>query len=146
MSEHLVKRHNRTLLMYHLVLPLKYRREAITASVGKTLKAICLGIEERYEIFFLEIGYEEDHVHFLVQSVPTNCVDEIVRVVKSITAKELFKRHPEVKKKLWGGKFWTSGYYANTVGQYGNEDLIRKYVEDQGKNYEKIYEGQLKLF
>ena len=45
-----------------------------------------------------------------------------------------------------GGKFWTSGYYANTVGQYGNEDLIRKYVEDQGKNYEKIYEGQLKLF
>ena len=132
--------------MYHLVLPLKYRRRAITASVGKTLKAICLGIEERYEIYFLEIGYEEDHVHLLVQSVPTNCVDEIIRVVKSITAKELFKRHPEVKKKLWGGKFWTSGYYANTVGQCGNEDLIRKYVEDQGKTYVKIYEGQLKLF
>ena len=146
MSEHVLKRHNKTLLMYHLVLPLKYRRKAITASVGKTLKAICLGIEERYEIFFLEIGYEEDHVHFLVQSVPTNCVDEIIRVLKSITAKELFKRHPEVKKKLWGGKFWTSGYYANTVGQYGNEDLIRKYVEDQGETYEKIYEGQLKLF
>ena len=135
MSEHVLKRHNKTLLMYHLILPLKYRRKAITASVGKTLKAICLGIEERYEIFFLEIGYEEDHVHFLVQSVPANCVDEIIRVVKSITAKELFKHHPEVKKKLWGGKFWTSGYYANTVGQYGNEDLIRKYVEDQGKTY-----------
>lgn len=146
MSEHVIKRHNKTLLMYHLVLPLKYRRKAITASVGKTLKAICLGIEERYEIFFLEIGYEEDHVHFLVQSVPTNCVDEIIRVVKNITAKELFKRHPEVKKKLWGGKFWTSGYYANTVGQYANEDLIRKYVEDQGKAYEKLYEGQLTLF
>jgi REP element-mobilizing transposase RayT len=58
----------------------------------------------------------------------------------------IFKRQPEVEKKLWGGKFWTIGYYANTVGQYGNEDLIRKYVEDQGKNYEKIYEGQLKLF
>jgi len=118
--------------MYHLVLPLKYPRKAITASVGKTLKAICLGIEERHEIFFLEIGYEEDHVHFPVQSIPTNCVDEIIRVVKSITAKELFKRYPEVKQKLWGGKFWTSGYYANTVGPYGNEDLIRKYVEDQG--------------
>jgi len=63
------------------------------------------GSEERYEIFFGEIGYEEDHVHFLVQSVPTNCVDEIIRVIKSITAKELFKRHPEVKKKLSGGKF-----------------------------------------
>ncbi len=132
--------------MYHLVLPLKYRRKAVTTSVGNTLKDICQGIEERYEIFFLEIGYEEHHVHFLVQSVPTNCVDEIVRVIKSITAKELFKRHPEVKKQLWGGKLWTSGYYANTVGQYGNEDLIRRYVEDQGKTYEKIFEGQLKLF
>ena len=132
--------------MYHLVLPLKCRRNAVTASVGNTLKDICQGIEERYEIFFLEIGYEEDHVHFLVQSVPINCVDEIIRVIKSITAKELFKRHPEVKKKLCGGKFWTSGYYANTVGQYGNEDLIRQYVEDQGKTYEKIFEGQLKLF
>ena len=129
--------------MYHLVLPLKYRRKAVTASVGNTLKDICQGIEERYEIFFLEIGYEEDHVHFLVQSVPTNCVDEIVRVIKSITAKELFKRHPEVKKELWGGKFWASGYYANTVGQYGNEDLIRRFVEDQGKTYEQIFEGQL---
>ena len=146
MSEHIVKRHNKNLLMYHLVLPLKYRRKAVTASVGNTLKDICQGIEERYEIFFLEIGYEEDHVHFLVQSVPTNCVDEIIRVIKSITARELFKRHPEVKKKLWGGNFWTSGYYANTVGQYGNEDLIRHYVEEQGKTYEKIYEGQLKLF
>ena len=145
MSEHIVKRHNKNLLLY-LVLLLKYRHKAVTASVGNTLKAICQGIEERYEIFFLEIGYEEDHVHFLVQSVPTNCVDEIIRVIKSITAKELFKRHPEVKKKLWGGKFWTSGYYANTVGQYGNEDLIRQYVEDQGKTYEKIFEGQLKLF
>ncbi|RLD91925.1 MAG: IS200/IS605 family transposase [Bacteroidetes bacterium] len=146
MSEHIVKRHNKNLLMYHLVLSLKYRRKAVTTSVGNTLKDICQGIEERYEIFFLEIGYEEDHVHFLVQSVPPNCVDEIVRVIKSITAKELFKRHPEVKKELWGGKFWTSGYYVNTVGQYGNEDLIRQYVEDQGKTYEKIFEGQLKLF
>ena len=132
--------------MYHLVLPLKYRRKAVTTTVGNTLKDICQGIEERYEIFFLEIGYEEDHVHFLVQSVPTNCVDEIIRVIKRITVKELFKRHPKVKKELWGGKFWTSGYYANTVGQYGNEDLIRQYVEDQGKTYEKIFEGQLKLF
>ncbi|RLI43962.1 IS200/IS605 family transposase [Candidatus Bathyarchaeota archaeon] len=145
MSEHIVKRHNKNLLLY-LVLPLKYRRKAVTASVGNTLKAICQGIEERYEIFFLEIGYEEGHVHFLAQSVPTNCVDEIIRVIKSITAKELFKRHPEVKKKLWGGKFWNSGYYAKTVGQYGNEEIIRQYVEDQGKTYENIFEGQLKLF
>jgi len=132
MSEHVVKRHNKNLLIYHLVLPLKYRCKAVTASVGETLKAICQGIEERYEIFFLEIGYEEDQVHFLVQGVPTNCGDEIIRVIKSITAKELFKRHPGIKKKLWGGKFWTSGYYENTLGQYGNEGAIEIVLIPQG--------------
>jgi putative transposase len=60
----------------------------------------------------------------LIQSVPKISVEIIVRVVKSITAKEIFRLHPEVKSKLWGGDFWTSGYYINTVGQYGNENVI----------------------
>ena len=96
----------------------------------------------------MEIGYEEDHVHFLVQSVPTYSVTQIVRMLKSLTAKELFSRHPEIKKMLWGGKFWTSGYYANTVGQYSNEEVIKAYVKNQGmdKEYKKIHQQQLKLF
>jgi REP element-mobilizing transposase RayT len=53
-----------------------------------------------------------------------------MQIIKSITAKEIFKHHPEVKKLLWGGKFWTSGLYLNTVGQYGNETVIKKYVKD----------------
>ena len=148
MSEHVNKRHNRTLLLYHLVFPLKYRRKVITDDIGESLKEICFGISERYEIFFIEIGYETDHVHFLVQSVPSVSVSEIVRKLKSITAKRLFQIHPEIKAMLWGGKFWTSGYYANTVGQYVNEDVIRNYVKNQGKEkeYKKIYQGQLSLF
>ena len=47
---------------------------------------------------------------------------------------------------LWGGKFWTSGFYLNTVGQYGNEKVIKEYVKAQGKNYKQIHRGQLKLF
>lgn len=68
--------------------------------------------------------------------------------IKSITAKEIFKRFPEVKAKLWGGNFQTSGDYANTVGQYGNKDVIKKYIENQGKEkeYQKVYEAQLTLF
>jgi REP element-mobilizing transposase RayT len=96
----------------------------------------------------LEIGYEENHVHFLIQSVPSLSISEICMKVKSITAKEIFRRFPEVKLKLWGGNFWTSGYYANTVGQYGNKDVIKKYIENQGKEvkYQKVYDGQLTLF
>ncbi len=147
MGDHVTKRHNKTLLLYHIVCPLKYRKEAITSEIGESLKEICLQISERYEIHFIEIGYEPDHVHFLVQSVPTMNVSEIARTIKSITAKQLFQRHPEIKAKLWGGNFWTSGFYANTVGQYGNEDVIRKYIENQGKQevYKKVYDGQLTL-
>ena len=148
MSKHKLKSHNKTLLLYHLVFPVKYRRSVITNEIGKSLKNICLEISERYEINFIEIGYESDHVHFLIQSVPTMNVSKLVRTIKSLTAKQLFYIHPEIKVKLWGGSFWTSGYYANTVGQYGNEEVIRRYVENQGKEkeYNKIYNGQLELF
>lgn len=146
MSEHIFKSHNKTLLLYHLVFPLKYRKKALTEDTCQTLKEICLGISERYEIHFVEIGTDVDHVHFLVQSVPILSVTEIVRVIKSITAKRLFSRHPELKELLWGGNFWTSGYYANTVGRYGNEEIIQNYVESQGMEYRKIYSTQLTLF
>ena len=69
-----------------------------------------------------------------------------MQITKSITARELFARRPEVKKQLWGGKFWTSGYYLNTVGKFGNEEVIRNYVKNQGKIYKQIYRGQLQMF
>jgi putative transposase len=136
--EHIYKRHNKTLLLYHLVFPLKYRKKCLDENSGETLKEICLDISDRYEIEFIEIGYESDHVHFLVQSVPSMDVSRIVTVIKSITAKELFVRHPEIKKLLLGGKFWTSGFYANTVGMYGNKEVIKRYVESQGKSKEYV--------
>ena len=147
-SDHILKSHNKTLLLYHLVFPLKYRRKAISAEVGESLKEICLEISYRYELQFVEIGYESDHVHFLVQGVPTYSVTKMVRLLKSITAKQLFFRHPEIKSMLWGGNFWTSGFYANTVGQYSNEETIRVYVKNQGmeKEYKMLHKEQLKLF
>lgn len=69
MDEHIYKRHNKSLLLYHLIFPMKYRREVLTKEIGESHKLICDGISERYEIQFVEIGYESDHVHFLVQSV-----------------------------------------------------------------------------
>ncbi len=90
--------------------------------------------------------FSEEHVHFLIQSVPTMMPKSIVQIIKSITAREIFKKHKEVKQMLWGGQFWTSGYYMNTVGWHGNEDVIKEYVAKQGKNYRQIYRGQLELF
>ena len=148
MSEHIKKSHNKSLLLYHLVCPIKYRRKVLSPEVSETLKMICLEISKRYEVHFIEIGCDEDHVHFLIQSVPMISPKKISNMIKSITAREIFRLHPEVKRFLWGGKFWTSGYYINTVGQYANEDVIKKYVQNQGSNqkYEKIHKTQLRLF
>ena len=148
MSEHIRKSHNKSLLLYHLVCLIKYRRKVLTSEVSKTLKNICLEITSRYEIHFLEIGCDDDHVHFLLQSVPMMSPKKIVNTIKSLTAREIFRLHPEVKRFLWGGKFWTSGYYINTVGQYANEEVIKKYVQGQGnqKDYKKIHSSQLRLF
>jgi REP element-mobilizing transposase RayT len=129
------------------VLPAKYRRVVFDDHVDNVLKEVCLDIEKRYQIKFLEIGTDEDHVHFLVQSVPTYNVTKIVRMIKSLTAREVFKRCPQVKEKLWGGEFWTDGYYASTVGKHGNENTISDYVKEQGRKYQKLYEDrQLSLF
>jgi len=148
MSELIRKSHNVSVLLYHFVCPAKYRRAVIDKKVDQVLKEVCLEIAKRYQIAFIEIGTEQDHVHFLIQSVPTYSPTKIIRIVKSLTAKEVFKRAPQVKKMLWGGEFWSDGYYVGTVGKDGNEETIKKYVQKQGTAavYRQLHVQQLKLF
>ena len=112
------------------------------------MKEICLEIEKRYEINFLEIGTDKDHVHFLVQSIPRESPSKLITKIKSLIARELFKWRPELKERLWGSNFWTSGYFVNSVGRHGDERKIARYVERQGRSgeYKKLYIGQMKLF
>lgn len=133
--------YNVTNLVYHIVCPIKYRRAVISDTVDKTLKKICQEIEKRYDIYFIEIGADKNHVHFLIQSVPKYSVSQLVKIIKSITARQIFAQCPEVKKDLWGGEFWTDGYYANTVSKNGSEKAIAEYVKNQGKEseYKQLY-------
>lgn len=148
MSEHIHKRHNVSVLMYHFDCPAKYRRIVFSEAVDEGIREICGEIEKRYEIRFLEIGTDKDHVHFLIQSVPKMSPAQIIQTVKSITAKEIFAKYPEVKKKLWGGQFWSDGYYVGTVGKHANESVIGKYVKEQGREqeYKKLQSQQLSFF
>ena len=144
---HIHKRHNVSLLIYHVVCPAKYRRAVVDGSVDEVVRDVCLEIQDRYEISFLEIGTDKNHVHFLVQSVPSYSPTKIVRTIKSLTAREVFARVPSVKAHLWGGAFWSSGFYINTVGRQGGLDVIRRYVKEQGTEheYQQLHEGQLAL-
>ena len=140
MSKYIHKSHNVTVLIYHLVLPAKYRRAVFDTRVDEELKNVCIEIGERYQVKFLEIGTDKDHVHFLVQAVPAYSVTKVVTLIKSLTAREILKRCPHVKKQLWGGEFWTDGYFASTVGKHGNEEMISNYVKHQGQTYHKLHE------
>lgn len=151
-SRYLHRSHNVSILLYHLVCPAKYRRVVFSQAVDPTLKAVCLEITQRYEIEFLEIGTDRDHVHFLIQSVPTLSPSTLVKKIKRLTAREIFRRHPEVKKQLWGGAFWSAGYFLSTVGPHGDEDMIARYVKRQGhQEYQRLHKSargprQLELF
>ena len=148
MSLYIHKHHNVSVLIYHLVCPTKYRRVVITERVDLVMKEVCKDISNRYQIHFLEIGTDKDHVHFLIQSVPTYAPTKIARTVKSITAREIFARVPEVKKQLWGGEFWTDGYYISSVGRRGSERAVTMYVKNQGteQEYVRLHQEQQTLF
>ena len=142
------KIHNVSLLMYHFVCPAKYRKKIFTDEVEKYLVEICKNeIEENYEIRFDEIWVDGNHVHFLIQSVPMYSPKQIIQKVKSITAVRVREKYWWKIKKLWlyGNKFWSRGYYVNTVWKYWNYDVIKNYVSNQWKRYKKIYEHPYKM-
>lgn len=87
------------------MFPTKYVRKVINIKINKCIKEVCLDLGERYEIHFIEIGTDEEHVHFLIQSVQTIAIFKIVQIINSITAREVFRNYPEVKKELWGANF-----------------------------------------
>ena len=136
--------HSAYQIHYHFVTPVKYRK-AILGHTDRShsLIEICKEIEERYEIEFEQIGIDANHVHYLISVAPKFSPGQVIGIIKSLTARELFRRHPELKKELWGGELWSDGYFVATVGEGGNNEVIRAYVAKQG-NKEQV--EQLQLF
>ena len=116
------------------MFPLKYRKALLSDGVTKTLKEISKGLEERYELDIDQIGCDEDHIHILTSFHPKYSIGQFVRLYKSITARQVFLKFPELKKDLWGGELWIDGYYAATVGERGNWAVVEQYVKNQGKH------------
>ena len=132
---------------YHIVFPVKYRKALLDTAVTEIIMETAEGISERYSIEMEAIGCDTDHIHLLCSAHPKNSPGRIVQIFKSITAREIFRRKPSVKKELWGGEFWSDGYFASTVGKHGDEHMIANYVKEQGREYEKLHENrQLRLF
>ena len=112
-------------------------------SVELAIPEIALDIQERYDIEFEKIGCDINHIHLLVSFKSSLSTSEVVGIFKSITARELFKRFPHLKKELWKGQLWSDGFYMATVGERGNWEVVKRYIQNQGKAMSEP--AQLKL-
>ena len=126
-------------IKYHFVFCIKYRKDLfLKDKYVNTFREICKDLENRYHMKFETLGFDEDHIHFMLQSVPKYSPSQIFRLVKSITAIRLFEKFPALKGELWGGEFWSDGGYVATVGEGVNADIIREYIKKQGRKGEQL--------
>lgn len=131
--------HKVYLIKYHLIFIVKYRKDLfLNNDYVEYLKIILTEIEKRYFLNPETIGFEEDHVHMLMQAAPRYSPSRVMQIVKSITAREMFNKFPEIKKELWGGELWSDGGYIGTVGEGINADIIRKYIQKQGRKGDQL--------
>ena len=135
--------HNVSEPYYHIQLTIKYRKALLNEKTEKVIIETARGFKERYAIEVSHIGFDKNHVHFLCKFLPKYSGGQVIRLLKSITAREIFKEVPEIKKELWGGEFWANGYYFATVSGRGDKKVIEMYIEGQGRAEDV---KQLRLF
>ena len=129
-----------------MVLCIKYRKKLLLEEDRiEFIKHLCFEIGKRYWFEFDAIGTDGDHVHIFVGAVPKYSPSRIMKIIKSISAKQMFKTFPEIREELWGGEFWSDGGYIGTVGDGITAEIIRNYIEQQGTPEEKEVYKQMNL-
>lgn len=131
---------------YHVVFPVKYRKALLNEEIATATKTIAREIELRYELTIEQLGTDGNHIHLLLSFHPKYSIGQFVRIFKSNVARELFRQFPALKKELWGGEFWTDGYYAATVSTAGNWATVEAYVRNQGKTKPDLAQAQLSIW
>ena len=117
-------------LYYHVVWVPKYRRSILQGKVGERAEQIIRRVADEYDYALDEVKVSPDHIHVLLKLQPKQAIPDVVRTLKSITARTLFQEFPDLKNHLWKGSLWAEGYCANTVGGL-NLDAIRKYIREE---------------
>ena len=117
-------------LQYHLILVTKYRREVIVGDVKNRLSKLLASLCEDMSLVIIAMELMPDHVHLLVDAKPTIAISSIIKGLKGVSAKLLFRDCPEIKSKLWGGHLWQPSYFACTVSER-SQAMIKEYIENQ---------------
>ena len=130
-------------LKYHLVWIPKYRKQIFNAEIAEYLKEIFRHIAEEYGFSIDTMEVMEDHVHIFTEAPPKYSPAQVVQIMKSISAREVFKKFPKLRKYLWAGELWNDGYFVRSVGDKVTADIIRRYIEYQAHEDNST---QLKMF
>jgi len=125
-------------LKYHFVWIPKYRKLVLKGPVAASLKTVFYDIAERYELEIDTLEVMSDHVHLFLIAPPKYSPSQVVQILKSISARELFSRHPELRKELWGGELWSNGYFVRSVGDEVTADVIRRYIKLQHEDHLRL--------
>ena len=129
-------------LKYHLVWAPKYRKDILVGEVAQTVQQLFVQIAAAYDLEIDTMEVMEDHVHLFLSAPPRYAPARIVQILKSISARELFARFPQLRRRLWGGQLWEDGYFVRSVGDAVTAEIIRRYIRYQ-KHPQNV---QLSLF
>ena len=121
-------------LKYHFVLVIKYRKKLFKGELESYLKYVFEQICSKYDFVLETIGFDENHVHLMIQTLPKSSPSKVFQILKSISARRVFKKFPKIKTQLWGGNFWSAGGYVGSVGEGKNGDIVRNYIKKQGQS------------
>jgi putative transposase len=127
---------------YHLVWCPKYRKKIFEREeVRQRAEQLIREISEDYSFEVIEMEIAIEHVHILISFPPSRSIGEIVRIIKSKSARGLFREFPFLKKKLWSGEMWEDGYFVRTIGDRMTRSVIERYI----KNHKHITHGPAQL-
>jgi putative transposase len=135
--------HNISECYYHIQITVKYRKALLNKNVEGAIVEAVKGFKERYAIEISTVGFDQNHIHILCRFLSKYSGGQVIKIIKSISGKKVFEEVPEIKKELWGGEFWTDGYYIATISGKGNKEVIEKYIKGQGRGKDLV---QLRLF
>ena len=118
-------------LKYHLVWIPKYGKHILGGEIAEYVKEVFGRIADEYEFKIDTMEVMEDHVHVFIEALPRYSPARVVQIMKSISAREVFKEFPKLREKLWAGELWSDGYFFRSVGDHVTADVIRKHIEYQ---------------
>ena len=127
------RRHNKNLLMVHLIFITKYRKQLLMGDINNDIKQLIFNCRESHQWYIKKMETDKDHIHLLLQFKPTDSISNIVATVKAYTTYHIWRLHHDILiNHFWKERtFWSDGYFCCTIGNISVE-TVSKYIENQG--------------